>query len=54
MGRHVFRPGRFPYTGSFELACHVIFGDDDLSRGGGVVARKYMHWDVKPLLSKRV
>ena len=32
---NVARPGSFPCAGSLELACHVIFGDEELSRGGG-------------------
>ena len=35
MTRHVVRPGSFTCACSLELACHVVFGDDDLSRGGG-------------------
>ena len=35
VARNIVRPGNVPYAGSLELACHVIFGDDDLSRGGG-------------------
>ena len=35
MARNAFRPGSFRYAGSLELACHVVFGDDDHFRGGG-------------------
>ena len=33
--RNVVFSGSFPCAGSLQLACHVVFGDDDLSRGGG-------------------
>ena len=35
MARNVVKSGSFPYTGSLELACYVVFGDNDLSRGRG-------------------
>ena len=41
MARNVVRPGSFPYTGSLELACYVVFGDNDLSRGRGGYQKLY-------------
>ena len=54
MGRNAVGPSSFPYAGSLELTCHVVFGDDDHSRVRGVVARSLVHPDVKFILSKRV